>query len=292
MAHHPMGDPPDGPHHPGVSAHHPPAPTLRHAVRSPRAAARVKGLETLIVCWRGDQASTSARAPLAVVTVWLDAEAMLAAIGRDEGRFLSERLGLDVEADRRIVRGHEPDIRVAAAAHVRPPNRPDAHGARADTGLFERLREIQRWLTDHGLIASHVARRVTDDGVEALVVGVWIDRDAIETATLGRPDQTASPTRSNRWSPRGHCDLRRAGDRAPPSDGIWDRPSWSSTSPPRCRPDARRRGGPWPNPGRGDRDARGGPRRPWRRDAAEPPAPGSPRDLRANRRGRFRPVAR
>ena len=61
----------------------------------------------------------------------------------------------------------------------------------ADTSLFERLREIQRWLTDHGLIASHVARRVTDDGVEALVVGVWIDRDAIETATLGRPDQTA-----------------------------------------------------------------------------------------------------
>ena len=41
------------------------------------AAARVKGLETLIVCWRGDQASSSARAPLVVVTVWLDAEAML-----------------------------------------------------------------------------------------------------------------------------------------------------------------------------------------------------------------------
>jgi PAS domain-containing protein len=57
--------------------------------------------------------------------------------------------------------------------------------------LFERLRELQRWLTDHGLIASHVARRVTDDGVDALVVGVWKDHDAIQLATHGRPDQPA-----------------------------------------------------------------------------------------------------
>jgi PAS domain-containing protein len=59
--------------------------------------------------------------------------------------------------------------------------------------LFERLRDIQRWLTDHGLIASHVARRVVSSGIEVLVVGVWIDRTAIELATLGQPDRLVFP---------------------------------------------------------------------------------------------------
>jgi PAS domain-containing protein len=65
--------------------------------------------------------------------------------------------------------------------------------ARAEAALFERLREIQRWLTDHGLIASHVARRIVPAGIEVLVVGVWIDRKAIDLATLGRPDRPVFP---------------------------------------------------------------------------------------------------
>ena len=52
--------------------------------------------------------------------------------------------------------------------------------ASAEAALFEHLRDIQHRLTEQGLIASHVARRVAPDGIEAIVVGVWSDHAAIE----------------------------------------------------------------------------------------------------------------
>ena len=63
----------------------------------------------------------------------------------------------------------------------------------AEAALFERLRDIQRWLTDHGLIASHVARRVVPSGIEVLVSASGSTASAIELATRGRPDRPVFP---------------------------------------------------------------------------------------------------
>jgi len=160
--------------------------------RLARAARHVSGLETLIVGWHGTESGGSADAPLVVVSAWQDVEAMLSAIGRDENAFLRDRLGLAVAID--DAQSYEVMSRTFASLpaatsvlRIVTMRAPTA----ATTTLFERLREIQRWLTDHGLIASHVGRRATDEETEAIVIGVWIDREAIETATRGRPDQPA-----------------------------------------------------------------------------------------------------
>jgi hypothetical protein len=67
-----------------------------------RAAARVAGLETLIVGWHGigDPAPGSAISPSVVVTAWRDVDSMVAATSRDETAFLRQRLGLDVDIER------------------------------------------------------------------------------------------------------------------------------------------------------------------------------------------------
>jgi hypothetical protein len=63
------------------------------------ASARINGLETLVVGWRAGDPGASAFTPSVVVTAWRDAELMVAAIGRHEGGFLRDRLGLAVDAD-------------------------------------------------------------------------------------------------------------------------------------------------------------------------------------------------
>ncbi len=156
------------------------------------------GLETLIVGW-GREALASSRAPSVVVTAWRDVEAMLAAI-RDEEAFLADRLGFDVAVDR----GESYEVMTRTFGSLPTPTSilrilTLTAAASAEARLFERLREIQRRLTDHGLIASHVARRVTDSGIEVLVVGVWVDRDAIEAATGGRLDRSAFPDEIEPW---------------------------------------------------------------------------------------------
>jgi PAS domain-containing protein len=162
--------------------------------RLARAAARINGLETLVVGWRADDPGASAFSPSVIVTAWRDAELMLAAIGDDDSGFLSGRLGLAGKAES----GTAYEVTSRTFGSLPAPTsmlRIVTLTARAsvEAPLFERIRDIQRWLTDHGLIASHVARRVVPSGIEVLVVGVWIDRTAIELATLGRPDRTVFP---------------------------------------------------------------------------------------------------
>lgn len=161
-------------------------------LRLARASARVNGLETLVVGWRAGDPGASAFSPSVVVVAWRDVESMIAAIGRDEPGFLRERLGLTVDTDG----GESYEVMSRTFGSLPAPTsvlRIITLSARAsvETGLFERLREIQRWLTDHGLIASHVARRVVPPGIEVLVIGVWMDHDAIDQATLGHPDRPA-----------------------------------------------------------------------------------------------------
>jgi PAS domain-containing protein len=175
-------------------------PTDEPRVRLAKASARIGGLETLIVGWRADDPGASAFAPSVVVTAWRDAELMVAALGRDETGFLREQLGLDVEADS----GESYEVisrtfgSLPAPTSVLRIETMTGKGT-AEAALSERLRDIQRWLTDHGLIASHVARRVVPSGIEVLVVGVWIDRAAIEVATLGRPDHPVFQDELEPW---------------------------------------------------------------------------------------------
>ena len=128
------------------------------------------------------------------MTAWRDAELMVAAIGQDESAFLRGRLGLDIEADEGL--SYEVTSRtfgsLPAPTSVLRIVTLEAR-ATAEAALFERLRDIQRWLTDHGLIASHLARRVVPSGIEVLVVSVWIDRSAVELATRGRPEGPVFP---------------------------------------------------------------------------------------------------
>ena len=165
-----------------------------------RAAGRVNGLETLVVGWSDAEARSSGAGPRLVVTVWRDAESMLAAIGRDEGTFLLDRLGLAIDADP----GDTYEVMSRTFGSLPAPTSvlrvlTMTARMRAEAGLFERIREIQRQLTDHGLIASHVARRVTPGGLAVLVVGVWIDHAAIERATGGQPERSVANDEIEPW---------------------------------------------------------------------------------------------
>jgi PAS domain-containing protein len=162
--------------------------------RLARMAARINGLETLVAGWRAGDPGASAITPSIVVTAWRDAELMVAALGRDEAGFLREHLGLAVETEG----GESYEVISRTFGSLPVPNSVlrivtmTARGS-AEATLFERLREIQRWLTDHGLIASHVARRVIATGIEVAIVGVWNDHSAIHAATQGRPERSVFP---------------------------------------------------------------------------------------------------
>src|SRR5919108_4811957 len=65
--------------------------------RFARAAARVNGLETLVLGWHTPRTDGgSADAPSVVMIAWRDVESMLNASARDEARFLRDRLGLSM----------------------------------------------------------------------------------------------------------------------------------------------------------------------------------------------------
>ena len=120
--------------------------------------------------WSSDGApaipGASAFAPSVVVTAWRDAELM---VGRHRPRRVGgscgERLGLDGGGRR----GPSYEVTSRTFGSLPAPTSVlrivtlEAR-ASAEAALFERLRDIQRWLTDHGLIASHVARRVVPSG--------------------------------------------------------------------------------------------------------------------------------
>ena len=167
---------------------------LQPRERLAKASARINGLETLVVGWRAGDPGASAFAPSVVVTAWRDAELMMGAIGHEESGFLRQRLGLGVETQGGV--SYEVISRtfgsLPAPTSVLRIVTLEARES-VEGQLFERLRDIQRWLTDHGLIASHVARRVVPSGIEVLVVGVWVNRTAIELATLGQPDRSVFP---------------------------------------------------------------------------------------------------
>lgn len=186
-------------------------------LRFARAAGRVNGLETLILGWDGRSTAASGRAfPIVVVIAWRDAESMVAATGREEQGFLRDRLGLHLD----VARAETYEVMSRTFASLPTPHsvlriltieaKPGT-----DAALFERLREIQRDLTDRGLIASHVARRVEPDRIEALVVGIWRDDEAIAAVTEGQLSQPAFVDRIRAFMGRVEVDTYEAMEIAP-----------------------------------------------------------------------------
>ncbi len=190
--------------------------------RLARAAAKVSGLETLIVGWRvltdgvpEPTATAEVRRSCVVVLVWLDVGSMVAATP-DEAGFLGDRLGLQINVDR----GDTYEVMSRTFGSLPTPSaalriltlraRPSVEAT-----LFERLRDIQTRLTAHGLIASHVARRVARDGIEALVISVWSDDAAIEAATKGRTDRPAFGEELEPWLDSVAIETYRAVEIAP-----------------------------------------------------------------------------
>jgi PAS domain-containing protein len=188
-------------------------------LRLARAAAKVNGLETLILGWRtpADEGTDPSDVPGAsvVVTVWLDVETMVAA-ATHETAFLHDRLGVRVD----VGRGETYEVMSrtfgslpTASAVLRIISlvaRPSAEAT-----LFERLRDIQTRLTGHGLIASHVARRVGTAGIEGLVVSVWSDAAAVEGATQGRVERPAFAPELEPWVESITIDTYQAMEIAP-----------------------------------------------------------------------------
>ena len=173
-------------------------PPERIRERLGRGAARVNGLETLIVGWPPTGPSSPGSG--VIVTTWRDPDTMLTALGRDEASFLRDRFGLALTVDRADT--YEVASRTFASLPTSTSvlrilslmTRPNQEAA-----AFEMLREIQQRLADAGLIASQVARRVTGSDVEALIVGVWRDHAAIAEATGGDTARPAYPDELARW---------------------------------------------------------------------------------------------
>src|SRR5215203_5198554 len=187
--------------------------------RLARAAAKVNGLETLILGWRtpADEGTDPSDVPGAsvVVTVWLDVETMVAD-ATHETAFLHDRLGVRVDVER----GETYEVMSRTFGSL-----PTASGVlriislmarpRAEATLFERLRDIQTRLMGHGLIASHVARRVGPAGIEGLVVSVWSDPAAVEGATQGNVDRPAFAPELEPWVESVTIDTYQAMEIAP-----------------------------------------------------------------------------
>lgn len=183
--------------------------------RLARAARAVDGLESLILGARRHPgraaAGGSGAIQAAIVTVWRDAETMARATAVDEQeRFLATRLQLDFEVERT---DHFEIVGRTFAAL--PPDQPAlvriltaTAGPNDEAALVDTLRSHQPRLVEHGLIASHLGRRITDAGaVEAVHVSVWPDRAAVVAATRGEPELPFFAAELQPWRDRLTLDL-------------------------------------------------------------------------------------
>jgi hypothetical protein len=185
--------------------------------RLTRAARAVDGLESLIVGARrmpGDASRDGAAAtPIqaAIVTVWRDADSMARATAvSEEERFIGGRLELPFTVE---TTDHFEIVGRTFAAL--PPSTiallrilTVAAGPTDDALLVDTLRSQQPRLVDLGLVASHLGRRIRDDGtVEAVHVSVWPDRATIRAATGGAPELPLFASELDAW--REHIALEQ-----------------------------------------------------------------------------------
>jgi hypothetical protein len=177
--------------------------------RLTRAARAVDGLESLIVGARrmpGDAPGDgAAAAPVqaAIVTVWRDADAMARATAvAEEERFIGGRLELPFTVERtdhfEIVGRTFAALPPASIALLRMLT--VSAGPTDEAVLVDTLRSQQPRLVDLGLVASHLGRRILDDGtVEAVHVSVWPDPATIRAATGGAPELPLFASELDAW---------------------------------------------------------------------------------------------
>ena len=170
--------------------------------RLTRAAAGVVGLDSLILGTR-DSASGSSPADAAFVTVWRDVDSMARATDADEeGGLLGRRLQVPLvidRADHYEIMGRTfaalPPESTTLMRILRVRARENQEGQ-----LLEVLRDQQPRLTELGLVASHVGRRVVGRDVEAVSVGVWPDRQTVRAATGGGLERPLFAHELDPWS--------------------------------------------------------------------------------------------
>jgi PAS domain-containing protein len=156
------------------------------------AARPVRGLESLFVGVRPAVPSDGPPVQAVIGTVWTDVERMARATAHDEAeRFLAGRLDLPFDLERtdhyEIV-GRTfaalPPTGVSYVRILRIRARPSG-----EASLIEILRSHQARFVDIGVVASHLGRRLTEDGdVEAVGVSIWPDLESIRAATGGSLD--------------------------------------------------------------------------------------------------------
>lgn len=141
-----------------------------------------------------------------IVTVWRDVDAMVRATSIDEqARFIGTSLQLRLRVERtdhyeivgRTFAALPPD----ATALVRILT---VHAGSSDeAALVSTLRAQQPRLVAHGLVASHLGRRIAEDRtVDAVHVSVWPDRAAIDAATGGEPEVPFFAAELHAWQDR------------------------------------------------------------------------------------------
>lgn len=180
--------------------------------RLARAARAVPGLESLIVAARRRPPDgvppdpPASRIQATIISVWRDAESMARATAVDEQvRFLGARLQLPFEVERT---DHFEIVGRTFAAL--PPEQTAlvriltvTAGPTDEASLVDTLRAQQPRLVQHGLVASHLGRRLTPAGtVEAVHVSVWPDRQAIAAATNGMPEVPFFAAELHAWRDR------------------------------------------------------------------------------------------
>ena len=171
----------------------------------------VWGLESLLLGVRPVVPDGSPPVQAVIVTVWTDVERMTRATAADEAeRFLAGTLGLPFDVDRtdhyEIV-GRTfaalPPTEVSILRLLRIRARPSQ-----EARLLEILRSHQERFVDIGVVASHLGRRLTEDGeVEAIGISVWPDLAAIRGVTGGSLDAPLFAEELVDWQDRTTLDL-------------------------------------------------------------------------------------
>jgi PAS domain-containing protein len=175
------------------------------------AARPVWGLESLFVGVRPAVPSDGPPVQAVIGTVWTDVERMARATAHDEAeRFLAGRLDLPFDLERtdhyEIV-GRTfaalPPTGVSYVRILRIRARPSG-----EASLIEILRTHQARFVDIGVVASHLGRRLTEDGdVEAVGVSIWPDLESIRAATGGSLDAPLFEDELADWREQRSLDL-------------------------------------------------------------------------------------
>ena len=172
------------------------------------AARTVRGLESLLIGARLVPEVERGDRPIQAVfvSVWQDAEQMLASTGVDEqGRFMGGRLALPFEIERadhyeilgRTFAALPPEsLALLRVLRVRAREHDEAR-------LVATLRGQQPRLVELGLVATHLGRRFVERGeVETVMVSVWPDQATLRAATQGRPEIPLFAQELAEWADR------------------------------------------------------------------------------------------